>query len=126
MAARTWRCRRVSGGVKCGHVNPRRLHKCESCGKPRHAIGLAVKDAPDMPYEEYVRIFGERCGICGRVPQPGEKLDRDHEHRRGRRARGLLCRGCNLHVRDWMDPDWLELVIVYLRRARCRWEDEGL
>ena len=119
MAARSWTCQRVSGGVKCGHVNALRKLNCEACGKrrpptkrPAHMAALKEYD-----YVWYVAQFGERCGICGSPPK-SRRLDRDHEHKGDGKPRGLLCAfPCNTGLKDWMTPEWLEAAAAYLRRA---------
>ena len=118
--ARTWKCQRSAGGVKCGATNPGRKRKCEACGqqrpplsRPRHMAAL-----DDVPYEEYVFLNGgEFCGICGRPPKPGKRLQRDHDHRGDGHPRGLLCFACNRWLRGFMTVEWLRKAIVYLERA---------
>ena len=88
-----WKCQRVKAGVKCGHVNPNRLRKCERCLKlrrprkqPAHRAVLAT-----LSYEDFAEINGGyHCGICGRSAAAARRLDRDHDHRTGL-PRGLLC-----------------------------------
>jgi hypothetical protein len=115
----TWTCRRQSGGVKCGHVNPGRKRKCESCGKTRPARKQpAHRAALSLSYERYVELNGgEFCGICGREPKPGKKLRRDHEHKGNGKPRGLLCWTCNLVLRNWVTVEWLRSAIRYLERS---------
>lgn len=114
----TWRCRRQRNGVKCGHLNPRVKQKCQACGGPR-----PVRKAPGhlavlstMPYEEWIVLFGERCGICGRVPSSRRRLDRDHSHASGQ-ARGLLCARCNRALPSWVTAPWLRAAADYLERT---------
>lgn len=117
--ARTWKCQRSTGGVRCGHSNPGRKQKCEACGekrgplkRPRHMAAL------DVPYEEYVFLNGgEHCGICGRPPKDGKRLQRDHDHRGDGHPRGLLCFACNRWLRGFMTVEWLRKAIAYLERA---------
>lgn len=107
--ARTWTCR------KCKIRWHGQKKKCDGCGSvrppkrsPKHQMVLEL-----MPYEEWVEMFGERCGICGRPPGPNRRLDRDHCHRSGL-SRGLLCHRCNRALPDWMTVEWLEKAIDYL------------
>lgn len=77
--------------------------------------------ALDLTYEQYVEINGgEHCGICGRqrgeLPNPGRRLDRDHNHRSGK-PRGLLCREDNRKLKHWMTLDWLLAAVAYLERT---------
>lgn len=53
------------------------------------------------------------CAICGRV---ATTLDRDHDHVTGR-ARGLLCRSCNLLV-GYLEHANRALAEAYLTRFR--------
>jgi hypothetical protein len=115
--ARTWTCRRVKGGVKCGTENPRIKQRCTVCGKPRPAAKKpAHMKALEERYEEWVRLYGDRCGICGRGPTARRKLDRDHDHGSGR-GRGLLCARCNRALPSWCNAAWLRAAADYLERA---------
>jgi hypothetical protein len=89
--------------------------KCVRCGasrpaprKPAHTAAL------NDPYDEWVRRYGERCGICGAEPKT-RRLDRDHDHRTGR-ARGLLCPLCNRMLNN-RTAAWLRAAADYLDRA---------
>lgn len=75
--AKTWTCQRQTAGVKCKATNPSRKRKCEACGKTRPARKRpAHMLALDIPYERYVEINGgEHCGICGKLPKAGRRLD---------------------------------------------------
>lgn len=113
MAARKWTCRRC--GVKVPRIKP----KCECGGKrpaPRKPKHARVLD--EMPYEEWVELYGERCGICGRERSEQRRLDRDHDHKTGR-PRGLLCHRCNRALPDWIGLDWLRSAVAYLERAHA-------
>ncbi len=99
--------------------SPRR--SCPTCGtarppkrRPKHQLILDL-----VPYEDWVKLFGERCGICGRPPGPQRKLDRDHWHSGPKigEARGLLCHRCNRALPSWMTVDWLKKAIAYLERS---------
>lgn len=118
MAERTWTCQRISRGVKCGTKNPRRKKLCARCGKARPARKVVGHKAilGEMPYEEWVELFGERCGICGRAPTARRRLDRDHDHKSGE-ARGLLCARCNRALPSWVTVEWLRKAIIYLCRT---------
>jgi hypothetical protein len=70
-----------------------------------------------MPYEEWVALFGEVCGICDRPPSATRRLDRDHEHKGRGKARGLLCWKCNNALPNWVDPAWLRAAAEYLERT---------
>jgi hypothetical protein len=109
--ARWWTC------PKCRTRNPRTTQRC-SCGRKRPAPRRpAHRAALDIPYEEYVALFGERCGICGREPSAVRRLDRDHDHRGDGRPRGLLCAPCNRALNDRVTPEWLRAAADYLERA---------
>lgn len=117
-----WTCQRQSAGVKCHAKNPSRKRLCVTCGKPRPARKKpAHMAALDLDYEAYVQINdGEHCGICGRtrdqLPNPGRRLDRDHDHKTGL-PRGLLCREDNRRLKAWITPHWLRKATYYLERA---------
>lgn len=118
MAPRHWTC------AKCKTVNPRAgKRSCATCGtkaprprKPKHQLALEV------PYERWVEVFGERCGICGRPPGPNRRLDRDHAHDSGK-GRGLLCHKDNRALPSWMTVAWLRRAIEYLERSGVVWLD---
>jgi ribosomal protein S14 len=115
---RVWTCHRQAGGVRCGHVNPRRRQLCARCGKRRPVTRQLAhrKVLREMPYEEWVARFGEVCGICGRAPSANRRLDRDHCHATGE-PRGLLCHAHNrLLTRAWT-PALLRAAADYLERA---------
>ena len=124
---RTWKCQRVKGGVKCGHINPSRRQYCRICMKPRPARKRpAHLKALDASYEEYVAINGsEACGICGAVQKEGgRRLHRDHDHLTGM-ARGLLCMRDNRALPSWVTPEWLRAAAAYLERAAERGSHDG-
>jgi Recombination endonuclease VII len=68
-----------------------------------------------IPYERWVAVYGEFCGICGAIPGPRRRLDRDHDHRTGL-ARGLLCHRCNRALPPWITEVWLNDAATYLAR----------
>src|SRR3954462_10815590 len=128
---RTWRCNRQQGGVRCHHINPKRLQICKACGKrrpatkkPAHVVAL------DLPYEAFVFLNGgEHCGICRRAREEGERrLDRDHAWVgpiKGK-PRGLLCHSCNRTLSKRMEiaaaqmglPAWLRAAADYVEKAQ--------
>lgn len=115
--ARQWTCQRVIKGVKCGTVNPARRKLCTVCGKARPVRKRPAHSAVlrDVPYEKWVEIFGETCGICGRKPSANRRLDRDHDHKTGM-PRGLLCARCNRALPGHITVQWLYAAIRYLER----------
>lgn len=120
MAARTWTCQRRSGGVKCSHINPKRKHICEACGKRRPATKRAPHfDALKLPFEAFLIANGgvRACGVCGST----KNLQRDHEHRGDGLVRGILCWRHNklLSDNDWT-PELLRAAADYLERAERR------
>jgi hypothetical protein len=117
-----WTCQRSSGGVKCGHRNPNRKRNCEWCKKPRPARKPpAHMSALSLPYEYYLEINGgPQCGICGKLPAPGQRFHRDHEHKGVGYARGLLCFPCNLQLKHTSTVKWLRAAAAYLERADAR------
>jgi hypothetical protein len=119
--AKTWKCQRSDGGVKCGWENPARKRLCEMCGKARPARKRpAHMAALDLSYEHYIEINGgEHCGICGCGPSNGRRLNRDHDHATGQ-PRGLLCWLDNKFLRRGMTIAWMRRAIAYLERAEAR------
>ena len=117
-SSRTWKCRRVTDGVKCGATNARRFQLCRRCGKRRAARREPAHRAilNEMPYEQWVERFGETCGICGAGPLPNRRLDRDHDHVTGK-PRGLLCRKDNRMLKRTLTSEWMTAALAYLRRA---------
>jgi hypothetical protein len=111
---RYWTCR------KCEISHPRIEQKCHACGQARPAARRPKhKAALDAPYEDWVQLFGERCGICDRPPGPTRRLDRDHDHRTGQ-MRGLLCHRCNRALPNWVDVAWLKAATEYVQLADTR------
>lgn len=118
MAARFWTCQRQANGTKCGAKNSARRQLCAVCGvrrpakrKPAHMAVLS-----EMPYEDWMAMFGSNCGICGAAQSEKRRLDRDHDHKTGE-PRGLLCHLCNRTLGNRVTIDWLEKALAYLRRA---------
>lgn len=120
MAARTWTCTRVTNGVRCGAKNRKIKLICETCGKKRPPTKRpAHMQALDIPYERYVRRYGEQCGICGCGPSPDRRLDRDHDHATGQ-PRGLLCQFHNRFLPRRATPELLRAAADYLERASSK------
>jgi hypothetical protein len=122
---RTWRCRRVRGGQKCGHDNPKIKQKCQVCGGPRpKSRPPAHRQVLDLPYEAFLLVNGgvNACAICGSTAN----LQRDHEHRGDGLVRGILCWRHNklLSDNDWT-PEMLRAAADYLERAE-RWRGVNL
>lgn len=93
---------------------------CDGCGKKRPPLKKTEsQSALFAPYEVWVGIFGEQCGICGYEPEDGKKLHRDHEHG-SRRCRGLLCFKCNVALKSRHTLDWLRKAVIYLERFEAR------
>jgi hypothetical protein len=118
---KTWTCKRVTAGARCGHENTHPHKICRACGKtkpprkrPAHLTAL------DASYDDFVALNGgEFCFICGRTQKPGgRRLHRDHDHRTGR-PRGLLCFPCNAALRTYMTPQWLRRAAYYLERENA-------
>jgi hypothetical protein len=115
-----WTCARVSGGVRCAHVNPNRKRLCEQCRKPRPPRRQpAHRKALELPYEAFVQANGgDWCGICGKEGSVTRKLDRDHDHETGT-PRGVLCWRHNRGLEMFGDdPELLRSAIDYLERDR--------
>lgn len=122
MTPRVWTCRRVSDGIPCRTVNPRKYQVCRSCGKRRPPTPKpAHRQALELPYEVYVDLNGgDVCGICGKTrTEDDRKFDRDHCHATGQ-PRGLLCWACNRQLRTWATVSWLRAAADYLERAAVR------
>lgn len=116
-AVKVWTCQRMRMGSKCGHRNPSRKRNCQSCGKPRPPRREPAhrKVLVEMPYEQWVERFGDRCNICGAEAKT-RRLHRDHDHRTGQ-ARGVLCFRCNAALRSYMTAEWLASAAAYLERS---------
>lgn len=72
----------------------------------------------EAEHEAMLVFQGGRCAICRRPPDPGQRLDVDHDHET-LVVRGLLCRLCNRMVgcaRD--DADTLAAAAAYVRGER--------
>lgn len=120
---RFWTCQRQTAGVRCGTRNPAVKRNCMGCGKPRpNRKRPAHKAALDLPYSVFLEANDgvELCGICGRAPKPGRRLDRDHAHVGAGWPRGLLCHLCNRRLGPEVTVEWLEAALAYLERARER------
>lgn len=90
-----------------------------TCGRKAPKRRPSHKDVlNEMPYEVWVEAFGERCGICGMVPGEGQRrLDRDHDHTRLAKPRGLLCHRCNRALPNWITASWLRAAADYVDAA---------
>lgn len=118
---RTWTCQRRAGGVKCGHVNPKRLQLCAACGKRKRPSKRAEHLAAlDVEYAAWVEEFGEQCGICGKPRTATRRLDRDHVHRGSGFRRGLLCWRCNIMLDNRVTAAWLRAAAEYVARFEER------
>jgi hypothetical protein len=111
----------------CPHCRSRwNENKQRCCGRKRPWRKPSHKQVlKELPYEAWVEMFGETCGICGVGPSETRRLDRDHEHRGEGRPRGLLCHLCNRRLDTRATPEWLRAAADYLERA-CANEGEGL
>lgn len=120
MTVRVWRCRKTTKGIRCDQLNPRRKQRCTKCGGPRPKPRTPAhrRVLSEMPYSEWVEIYGEVCGICGREPTAKRRLDRDHDHKTGK-PRGLLCALCNRALPNHINVAWLAAAIAYLERAEA-------
>ena len=67
-------------------------------------------------YNEYIKLQGNRCAICG-TSEPGlSDWCCDHCHTENK-ARGLLCVRCNAGLGYFQDnPKFLESAISYLKK----------
>lgn len=74
-----------------------------------------------MTIEEYdakLESQDGRCAICREVPEEGDNLYVDHDHRTGV-VRGLLCNMCNLGLGKYKDdPAILRRAAEYLEANR--------
>lgn len=72
-----------------------------------------------MTLDEYDRLLAEQggvCAICGNPPKGDtSNLDVDHDHTTGV-TRGLLCRGCNIHLSSAERNGWVESCMAYLAK----------
>lgn len=70
-------------------------------------------------FEEMATAQENRCGICLRMVDDGEKLVVDHVHDASKKVRGLLCRQCNAGLGFFGDSEeQLVRAIEYLRRHK--------
>lgn len=119
-----WICRRQQKGRLCLRRNDNRKQLCEKCGKAKPKKSPSKHMAAlNNSYEHFIDINGgEHCGICGRGPTPGRRLDRDHAHTTGDlgEARGLLCPDCNRHLGGWYTIGRVRALLAYLERHEVR------
>jgi hypothetical protein len=60
---------------------------------------------------------GNKCAICGRVPDPGKRrFNIDHDHHK-MYIRGVLCTRCNKWLWTFVDEDILLSALDYIRRG---------
>lgn len=118
--ASTWKCQRITKGVKCGYNNPGRIRICLKCGKPRPKKKVLAhrQILQELSYEDYIKLNGgEFCWIhkAMGLPDPPRRgrLCRDHDHKTGK-ARGLLCNRCNRDLKDRLSKAWLIAAVKYL------------
>lgn len=73
----------------------------------------------DITEEEYQNLLAQQngvCAICQRLPVD-RQLDLDHDHKTGR-ARGFLCRSCNVSLGHFADNIvWLNKAVKYLNKS---------
>lgn len=90
--------------------------------------------APKLPkgpfyetaYARRLREQGGVCAICDRKPDPGQRFDRDHNHKTGEQ-RKLLCSNCNKGLGLFRDSTYfLDRAVGYLDKygfaGRSLWE----
>lgn len=76
----------------------------------RAAKGHGLRHAPEF------KAFPQKCAVCGAT----DDLVGDHDHETGR-ARGILCRNCNLAIGNMRDnPERLRAAAAYLEHAAAR------
>ncbi|MGA5823917.1 endonuclease domain-containing protein [Kitasatospora sp. NPDC094028] len=83
------------------HVQVRAVHPDTGIRSCNHKIhGLTCDD-----YNALFRICGARCSVCERAPVLVGPLVIDHDHQGAvgdpQWIRGLLCRGCNVHLQSY-------------------------
>lgn len=124
--ARTWRCQKVSKGVRCGTDNPRVKQRCATCGGPRPAVRKPAHRAilDSMPYEAWEVRYGALCNLCGAARSQKQRLCRDHDHKTGA-PRGLLCVKCNRALPAWVTPQWLRRAAEYIEQSQRQHERQG-
>lgn len=95
------------------------LHRAQArIRQRRHRHALEFGDG-DL-YAKCTDHFGEECGICGALPEPGFHQSIDHDHETGE-IRGLLCPVHNTgmgYFRD--DAEMLLKAAAYLVRDVSR------
>lgn len=74
----------------------------------------------NMTPEEFNELDDQQnglCAICEKAPPEGRRLHIDHDHESGL-VRGLLCRGCNHGLGNFLDsPTLLTRAIAYLAQG---------
>ena len=87
---------------------------------PRRLVHRDLREQArkDGVYDSLFRAQDGKCAICRKPPKPDGKggtasLDLDHDHRT-LVIRGLLCRGCNMRLRQGMTPAWMRQAADYL------------
>jgi hypothetical protein len=117
-----------SGGVKCATDNPRVKQKCTKCGGPRPKPSrrpivrcLIFPTRPTSSPTAEARTAASAAAAAEGWPSPQGSRARKGEGL----ARGLLCWTCNLALRDFATPEWLNNAAGYLERAE-RWRGINL
>jgi Recombination endonuclease VII len=126
-----------NNNTKTGHLG---LHPwCKLCDQKQNAAyratprGMASRRKTELKrmgltperYDEFLRLQGGGCAICGERPAPGYNLRVDHDHRCcpgdakscGKCIRGLLCGKCNTGLGQFLDSEDLLLKAAAYVRA---------
>lgn len=93
----------LPNGVTCVHcggmLTGRQKKYCSAACSKANGRAIWVMRVYGITLEEYDVIFAYqdgRCGVCHRLPKPGETFHIDHEH--GGHVRGILCPYCNTRL----------------------------
>ena len=105
------RCSNQAQRALYAKIDPERIAADNRKSYLKSRYGLTVEE-----YDAMLSASEGGCWICGYMPKPGgRRLAVDHDHKKPKRIRGLLCHMCNRGIAHFRDsPDRLNSAAHYL------------
>ena len=111
LRAQCKKCINKSNRALDAKVDPEKRAAADRRASLKIRYGLTVEE-----YDAMLSASEGGCWICGYMPKPGgRRLSVDHDHKKPKRIRGLLCHMCNRGIAHFRDsPDRLNSAAHYL------------